>query len=100
MESYRTEEEQVEALKRWWAENGRSTVAAVALAIAAGFGWQAWQESRQQVAAEASSRYDTMVEAVRQAGETGLDEELRSIAEGIKADFPDSTTAIRRRSRG
>ena len=93
MEGYRTEEEQVEALKRWWAENGRSTVAAIALAIAAGFGWQAWQENRQQVAAEASSRYDTMIEAVRQAGETGNDDELRGVAEGIKADFPDSTYA-------
>ena len=93
MESYRTEEEQVEALKRWWAENGRSTVAAIVLAIAAGFGWQAWQEKRQQVATEASSRYDTMIEAIRQAGESGDEAELRSLAEGIKADFPDSTYA-------
>ena len=38
MESYRTEEEQVEALKRWWDENGRSTMTAVVLALVAGFG--------------------------------------------------------------
>ena len=40
MEQYRTEEEQVEALKKWWEENGRSTVVAVIVALGLGFGWQ------------------------------------------------------------
>ena len=35
MEAYRTEEEQVEALQRWWDENGRSTILAVVVALAA-----------------------------------------------------------------
>ena len=43
MEQYRTEEEQVEALRRWWNENGKSTVAVIVIALAAGLGWQAWQ---------------------------------------------------------
>ena len=34
MEQYRTEEEQVEALRKWWDENGRSTVIAVIIALA------------------------------------------------------------------
>ncbi|KGE04988.1 YfgM family protein [Pseudohaliea rubra] len=54
MESYRTEEEQVEALKRWWKENGTSTLVAVLLAVAVGSGWQGWQ-ARQQAQAEAAS---------------------------------------------
>lgn len=37
------DEEQVEALKRWWDENGRSTVVAVGLAIAGTLGWQQYQ---------------------------------------------------------
>ena len=37
MESYGTEEEQVEALRRWWNENGRSTIAIIVLALAGGF---------------------------------------------------------------
>ena len=47
MEPYNTEEEQVEALRRWWDENGRSTIAAIVIALAAGFGWQAWQKHDQ-----------------------------------------------------
>ncbi len=54
MESYRTEEEQVEALKRWWKDNGTSTLVVVLFAVAAGFGWQGWQ-ARQQAQAEAAS---------------------------------------------
>ena len=34
MEEYRTEEEQVEALRRWWNENGRSTIVAIIVALA------------------------------------------------------------------
>ena len=37
MEQYRTEEEQVEALKKWWEENGRSTIVAVIVALGLGF---------------------------------------------------------------
>ena len=33
-----TEEEQIEALKRWWAENGMQTVLAVVLVIGGYFG--------------------------------------------------------------
>ena len=64
MESYRTEEEQVEALKRWWQENGRSTIAGVVLAIAAVVGWQGWQSSRDAAAADASIVYQQMLQAL------------------------------------
>ena len=43
MESYRTEEEQVEALRRWWNENGRSTLFVIVVVLAGTFGWQGWQ---------------------------------------------------------
>ncbi len=54
MDAYRTEEEQVEALKAWWDENGRSIVVAIVIALAAGFGWQGWK-SQQEGQAEAAS---------------------------------------------
>ena len=47
MEDYRTEEEQIEALKRWWSENGKSIVIGIALAGASVFGWRAWQDQQQ-----------------------------------------------------
>ena len=47
MDTYRTEEEQVEAIRHWWDENGRSIIISIVLALAAGFGWQAWKDHDQ-----------------------------------------------------
>ena len=90
MESYRTEEEQVEALKKWWDENGRSTMAAVALALAAGFGWQFWQEHRSEQAEQASVVYEEMLTAMREASQGGESAKLKTLAERVKADYPSS----------
>ena len=64
MESYRTEEEQVEAMRRWWDENGRSTLVVIVLALAAGFGWQGWQDLEQKRAEHASHMYHALLESL------------------------------------
>ncbi len=61
MEIYDTEEEQVEALKRWWQENGTSTLIGVALALAMIFGWDYWQNHKKQQALQASALYDQLL---------------------------------------
>lgn len=61
METYRTEEEQVEAIKRWWRENGKSTVFGIALALAIVFGWKGWQGHQQTQAGEASAMFDDLL---------------------------------------
>ena len=50
MDAYRTDDEQVEALKRWWKENGTSTLLMVAVAVGGYFGWQAWDTRQVQQA--------------------------------------------------
>ena len=42
MDVYKTEEEQVEAIKKWWQENGKSIIAGVVIGITAIFGWRAY----------------------------------------------------------
>ncbi len=93
MDTYRTEEEQVEALKNWWGENGRSTIFAVALALAAGFGWQGWQSYQQEQSEAASLLYEEMMEFVGQGTETSQVESLKTLGERLKADFPASSYA-------
>jgi predicted negative regulator of RcsB-dependent stress response len=61
VETYRTEEEQIEAIKRWWQENGKSTVFGIALALAIVFGWKGWQGHQQNQAAEASVIFDNLL---------------------------------------
>jgi len=76
VESYRSEEEQVEALRRWWDENGRSTLVGIGLALVAAFGWQGWQQHNQEQREVASDLYQQLLES---AGEG----ELAPAREGV-----------------
>lgn len=66
MDAYRTEEEQLAALKRWWKNNGSSLLIGIGLAIAVIFGWQAWQDHQKSSGEAASEMYFNLVEAVAQ----------------------------------
>ena len=66
MEIYNSEEEQIEALKRWWRENGRSVVAGITIGIAAIIGWNLWQTRKENQAMEASALYQQLLSAVEQ----------------------------------
>jgi predicted negative regulator of RcsB-dependent stress response len=90
VEEYRTEEEQVEALRRWWDENGRSAIAAIIIGVAGWFGWQTWESSQADQQAQASDTYQAMLSAVGPAGE-GEQQVAIELAEQLKTEF-DSTT--------
>ena len=62
MEAYRTEEEQVEAIKRWWNDNGKGIVAAVVVGVVASVGWQWWQGSQIEKSEQASVVYNELTE--------------------------------------
>jgi predicted negative regulator of RcsB-dependent stress response len=64
VEIYDTEEEQVEALKRWWKENGTSTIVGLALGIAIILGWNYWQGHKKDQTVQASAIYDQLLKAV------------------------------------
>lgn len=63
MEVYETEEQQIEALKRWWKENGTSTIIGLSIGIAAIIGWNYWQGHKKDQAGRASAIYDQLVKA-------------------------------------
>ena len=54
MTDMRTEEEQVEAIKNWWKENGKQTMVALVVVLGGWFGYQGYQ-GQQQAAGEAAS---------------------------------------------
>jgi len=95
VESYRTDEEQVEALKSWWAENGKSIALGVLVAIAAVFGWQGWEKQQETRLAEASASYQSLLEADSAAESDGTKvTTARHLAESLKSDYPGTTYAI------
>ena len=83
MADYETEEQQVEALKRWWAENGRAVLFGIGLGLVLIFGWRGWQGHKASVAQEASSAYTKVMESL-EAGDNG--EEFLKQVSLIKSD--------------
>lgn len=66
---FETEEQRVEALKKWWQDNGKLVVAGLVLGVALIAGWRFYQDHKIKHAEQASSLYA----AVMQAAETGAD---------------------------
>ena len=83
------EEEQVEALKKWWSENGKGLVAGLGIGLAAVAGWSYWQTSQRTEAELASARYQQLID------DAVADEHGRTLAqaEALAEEFPDSAYA-------
>ncbi|MDI5984737.1 tetratricopeptide repeat protein [Halomonas sp. M4R5S39] len=87
MAELRTEEEQLDAIKRWWKENGTSLIAGVAIAAAGVFGWNAWQNYQENQAQAASMRYQQLI---NQTAGNELDEADIGEARALVAEIIDS----------
>lgn len=64
MEIYHSEEEQLEAIKRWWKENGVSVIAGVVIGGALILGYNLWREHRRSQSEQASALYQQMVKSL------------------------------------
>jgi predicted negative regulator of RcsB-dependent stress response len=82
----RSEEEQLEVVKRWWKENGTSLIAGAVLAAAGVFGWNAWQNYQEGKSEAASARYQQLINMT--AGTT-LEEDQLSAAQALIDELTD-----------
>ena len=55
MEIYMSEEERLEALKKWWKENARAILMGIAFGIAILVGWNTWQGAKLRKAQRAEA---------------------------------------------
>lgn len=97
MAQHLTEEEQIEALKRWWKENWLSIVLPIVVAVVGYVGWTFWQDNREQRAQAASDQYQQLLEMVEvEPGSELTDEQktnVRAQATLIMEEFGDSMYA-------
>lgn len=97
MDAYRTEEEQVEAIKRWWQEYGNSVVIGVGVALLALAGYKFYTNSTVESKSKASVAFQSVLEAQHAASQEGAGAEekatLMHVSEELIKDNEGSTYA-------
>ncbi|WP_337912016.1 YfgM family protein [Vibrio cholerae] len=68
MELYDTEEQQVEAIKDWWKENGKAVIFGAVIGLGGLFGWRYYQDSVVAAQEAASQSYSKAMDALQAEG--------------------------------
>lgn len=84
-----TEEEQIEAIKEWWRENGKAVVFGIVLGVGGIVGWRGWQTHQETQAINASAVYQEALAAI----EAGEMDTANSNAQQLIDDFPKTSYA-------
>jgi len=79
---HRTEEEQVEAIKTWWKENGTSVIVGVVLGIAVIFGVRYWFDYQKAQTQQASALYTQILSSL-----VNNKEKAESLASDMAANY-------------
>lgn len=93
MSELRTDEEQAEAVKKWWSDNGTSIIAAIAVTAAGWFGWTNYQQSVQDEGEAASLVFNQLTSniALPASEQTGVVKgEIQALIEQLKTDYADT----------
>lgn len=62
MEIYNNEDEQLDAVRSFFRDNGKAIIVGVVLGLGALFGWRYWQSHQQQTSADVSMFFDQTIE--------------------------------------
>ncbi len=90
MAQYDTEEQQVEALKSWWKENGTAVIIGALLGIGALGGWRGWGWYQEKQAENASDIFASVQESMI-AGDRAS---FREQAETLRTDYASTPYAV------
>lgn len=90
MDIYQTDEEKVEAIKKWWKDNGTSVIAGVVIGLGGVFGWRAWVEYQDNVGQQASAAFEQLMASV----ETGNAESARRQADLLAEEYASTPYAV------
>ena len=87
------DEEQIEALKNWWSENGTSLMLTLCVAMAAWGGWNWWQASQQNKLDQSYIDFQGLVVQLEAMGDQADDVQIASAlfeADRIKENYPET----------
>ena len=73
MELYDTEEQQVEVIKAWWKEKGKSVILGAVIGLSSLFGWRYYQDSVTAAQGSASESYTKAVQQLADNNTEGED---------------------------
>ncbi|MDH3609482.1 MAG: tetratricopeptide repeat protein [Gammaproteobacteria bacterium] len=93
MAEYETEEQQVEALKDWWKQNGMAVVGGAVLGISALVGWRGWNWYQEKQATEASDIFAVVQEAANKNDTTALQKQTNILRDNY-ASTPYAPLAV------
>lgn len=80
MSVHLSEEEQIESLKRWWKDYGKTIIIAIVVAVVGYFGYTTWQDQKRQKAEKASAVYEQLLKlANAEPGKTLSDSDKATI---------------------
>ena len=86
-----TEDEQVEAIKRWFEDNGTFLVVGIIVVLSIVFGFRTWETQTRETAEAASAKYEDLIAAVTISPLDELSEENLStgqfIAQELKQEY-------------
>ena len=83
MELYETEEQQVEALQKWWKENSTASLIGLGIGIAVILGWNQWQDHKKEQLSKASAVYDQLLKNVNENKVS----DIETVATKLKSEF-------------
>jgi predicted negative regulator of RcsB-dependent stress response len=90
MEEFESEDQQIEAIKKWWKENGASLLLGLGIGVGALLGWREYLSYQTDHSAEASDLYQTVQ---TQVAANRLDEEHIRKADTIRNEYADTPYA-------
>ena len=90
MSEYETEEQQVEALKKWWKENGTSLIVGLFVGVSALFGWRYYEEQNNAHAIYGSDLY---MQVMQSASLQTIDEKTMDIHNQLINEYSDTPYA-------
>lgn len=90
MSKYETEEQQVEALKKWWKENGTSLIVGLFVGVSGLFGWRYYSEQTNIHALQASDLY---MQVMQSAALQTIDDKTIDINNQLINEYADTPYA-------